>query len=407
MNPDRPFRTRLAAAAPALLAAGSLAAFAAVGGRLRAVRADRAARSAAAVGAAAAPRAADARSAALVEFASVALGGFRGVLADALWLRAGRMQDERRFVELVQLSDWIAELEPRNEEVWIFHAWNMAYNVSFLLSRPDDRWRWVGNGIALLRDRGIPLNPRAASLKQALGWFFQHKLGMKDDDASPLYRTEWAREIASYLGPDGAAPAEDSFAERELADALRMDGATMRLLERRFGPIDWRVPCASSLYWGFLGTADPADGRADLSCRRMVYQSLMAMARADGRLASAPDGEDWSFDAAVRPNPALAPGAISYAEDCMRESSFSGIRYAYLYFLRDMMGLALLEKRDGDARAFHEKFVSFFEPLGLADAVPPFENLRSVPPTVFDDLIERADLDRTHGHGPHSAKEIH
>lgn len=386
METARPFSARLRAAAPALLAAAGLAAFAATGPRLRAARKARAPRSAAL-----APRASDARVSALVDFASVALGGFRGALADLLWLRAGRMQDERRFVELVQLSDWVAELEPRNEEVWIFHAWNMAYNVSFLLSRPDDRWRWVENGISLLRDRGIPLNPRSAALKQALGWFFQHKVGMPDDEASPHYRTVWAREIGAYLGEGGRAPAEGSFAEEELAETFRMDAGAMRAMEAEVGPVDWRVPAASAFYWGRLGADDAADAGGDsLSCRRVAYQSLMAMARGAGRLEGDPSDEGWSFDEAVRPNPALAAGTVAYTEDCMAANGFSGIRFAYVYFLRDMIALSLFEDRESDARAFYGKLSDFFAERGLASEVPSFGDLPSTDPQLFSDLLDRS-----------------
>lgn len=380
--------SRLSKTAPVLLACAALAVFAAVGPRLRAARRRAAPRPSAA---SAALGSQDRRAAALVEFASVALGGFRGVLADMLWIRAGRMQEERRFVELVQLSDWVSELEPRNEEVWIFQAWNMAYNVSFLLHRPDDRWRWVRNGIALLRDRGIPLNPRSPALLQALGWFFQHKIGMDADEASPWYRTAWAREIGGYLGLDGSAPPEDSFAAEELAGQFRMDARTMRELEERFGPVDWRVPDASSLYWGWLGTELGGDGKDSLACRRMVYQSLMAMARGAGRLAGDPDGEDWVFEAV--PEPRLAPATAAYAEECLEASPFSGIRHAYVYFLRDMAALALLQGREGDARAFHAKLVAFFEPFGLAGEVPPLGAVLSSDADLFAGLLSRAGFD--------------
>ena len=51
------------------------------------------------------PGAADAldNSPPLVAFTTVALGGFRGILADVLWLRAIRMQEEGNYFELVQL----------------------------------------------------------------------------------------------------------------------------------------------------------------------------------------------------------------------------------------------------------------------------------------------------------------
>lgn len=367
---------------PVAVAAAAFAVFAAAGPRLRAARRARAP-------AAAPASAGDARSAALVQFASVALGGFRGLVADALWLRAGRMQEQRRFVELVQLSDWVARLEPENEDVWIFHAWNMAYNVSFLLSRPDDRWRWVENGIALLRDRGLPVNPRSAALKQALGWFFQHKIGMPADEAAPFYRTAWAREIAPYLDEDGAAPAPGSFAEEELGEQFRMDAALMRTLAGRFGPIDWRVPAASSFYWGWLGaeTSDP-DDRAVSSCRRMVYQSLMELARGAGRLVGDPDDPDWTF--AARPVPALAPATLAYVRDCLAHSDFSGTRYAYVFFLRDMVAFALAEGRAEDARTFHAELVSFFGAFGLGGDVPALDGFFDAPPDVFDALLVRA-----------------
>ena len=58
----------------------------------------------------------------LVTFTTVALGGFRGMLADFLWLRASRLQQEGQYFELVQLADWITKLEPRFTTVWAYHA---------------------------------------------------------------------------------------------------------------------------------------------------------------------------------------------------------------------------------------------------------------------------------------------
>jgi hypothetical protein len=36
----------------------------------------------------------------------VALGGFRGLIVNALWIRASEMQDEDKFFEMAQLADW-------------------------------------------------------------------------------------------------------------------------------------------------------------------------------------------------------------------------------------------------------------------------------------------------------------
>ena len=324
----------------------------------------------------------------LVRFASVALGGFRGVIADALWFRADRLQDERRFVELVQLSDWITALDPANEEAWVFHAWNMAYNVSFLLSRPDDRWRWVEGGISLLRDRGVPLNPSSAEIRRNLGWFFQHKIGMESDEASPFYRTEWAREIAACLGEGGAAPAAGSIASAELAETLGMDAALMAELEGRYGPVDWRVPAASSLYWGWTALGCAADDKERVSALRMVYQSLCAMAFDAGRLVGDPEAEGWSFRATV--NPELADSAIACVEDALRESPFAGIRHAYVGALREATALRAFQGREADSRALHEKLRAFFAENGVTDGVPAWEDLPAAPFDWSDRLLERA-----------------
>ena len=88
---------------------------------------------------------------------------------------------------------------------------NLAYNVTVLMTRPEDRWHWVYNGIRLLRDRGIPLNPESATLKRELGWIFQHKIGTDSDASSAYFRTRWAQEMAPCLLPDGAAPEPGFF----------------------------------------------------------------------------------------------------------------------------------------------------------------------------------------------------
>src|SRR5215475_7429447 len=48
----------------------------------------------------------------MLAFTTVALGGFRGLIANALWIRANDLQQEDKFFEQVQLSDWITKLQP-------------------------------------------------------------------------------------------------------------------------------------------------------------------------------------------------------------------------------------------------------------------------------------------------------
>src|SRR5437867_13365367 len=63
----------------------------------------------------------------VLAFTTVALGGFRGLIVNALWIRASEMQDEDEFFEMAQLADWITKLEPDVVQVWLYQAWRMAY----------------------------------------------------------------------------------------------------------------------------------------------------------------------------------------------------------------------------------------------------------------------------------------
>src|ERR1043166_1702517 len=66
----------------------------------------------------------------VLAFTTVALGGFRGLIANMLWIRASELQDDDKFFEMAQLADWITKLEPHFVHVWLVQAWNMAYNIS-------------------------------------------------------------------------------------------------------------------------------------------------------------------------------------------------------------------------------------------------------------------------------------
>src|SRR5215471_14574056 len=87
----------------------------------------------------------------VLAFTTKALGGFRGLISNALWIRANELQEDGKYFEMVQLSDWITKLEPHLPAVWVHLAWNMAYNISIKFNDPADRWMWVERGLNLLR----------------------------------------------------------------------------------------------------------------------------------------------------------------------------------------------------------------------------------------------------------------
>src|SRR4249919_3800948 len=59
----------------------------------------------------------------VLAFTTVALGGFRGLISNMLWIRASELQDNDKFFEMSQLADWITKLEPHFSIVWTHQAW--------------------------------------------------------------------------------------------------------------------------------------------------------------------------------------------------------------------------------------------------------------------------------------------
>lgn len=135
-----------------------------------------------------------------VALATAALGSFRGLLVDVLWTRAEQLQDEGEYYEARTLARWITTLQPRFAKVWSFQAWNMAYNISTTSDDPGERWNWIGQGVALLRDRGIPLNPKSPSLYRELGFIFHDKIGGTNDASHWFYKAQLARDMQECLG---------------------------------------------------------------------------------------------------------------------------------------------------------------------------------------------------------------
>src|ERR1700723_1826356 len=139
----------------------------------------------------------------MLAFTTVALGGFRGLISNYLWIRANDLQLDDKFFEAAQLADWITDLEPHFTQVWLFQAWNMAYNISVKFKDFPDRWRWVERGIELLRDNGLRYNPNDSLIYRELAWFFRHKMGQDMEDANGYYKQEWAKEMTPFFGANG------------------------------------------------------------------------------------------------------------------------------------------------------------------------------------------------------------
>jgi hypothetical protein len=268
------------------------------------------------------------------------LGGFRGLIANALWIRSTQLQEDGKYFEMVQLADWITKLEPHIVNVWQVQAWNMAFNISVKFPNHEDRWRWVQRGIELLRDEALRYNPDQPLLYADLAWLFQFKMGQNMDDAHFYYKLAWANEMTALLQGVGSRfegliqPQTPEHQERArlLRTKYKMDPAKMLEVNERYGPLDWRLPEAHGIYWASVGLDK---SRKDEDARRLrtaIYQG-MNLSFQRGRLVLSSN-----MPPRLLPNLSIAPKVdLAFQEQLANSPPHltNGVANAYRNFLRD------------------------------------------------------------------------
>jgi hypothetical protein len=325
----------------------------------------------------------------VLAFTTVALGGFRGLISNALWMRANELQEQGKYFEMAQLADWITKLEPGFAQVWTVQAWNMAYNISvkFKDNPPgdfSDRWRWVQRGIELLRDEGLRYNPNEPLLYVELAWFFHHKLGDNLDDGNMFYKERWAAEMATLLG-DTNRPNFDVLIDpqtdadrarvRTLRERYKLDPALMRAVNAEYGPLEWRLPESHAIYWAARGmkqaALDPERfNREEMDrLRRSIYQAMMR-AFQRGRLISHGEGRLFQFG----PNLDIIDKVSATYEQLMNEEDVKirdGIATAHRNFLGDAVYFLYTYNRIREAQQWFDYLAKLYPDRPLLSRPAP------------------------------------
>ena len=292
----------------------------------------------------------------VLAFTTVALGGFRGLIANALWVRAVELQDAGKYFEMVQLADWITKLQPHIPTVWIAQAWNMSYNISIKFQNPADRWLWVERGITLLRDQALKYNPQESNLYRELAWHFQHKIGANLDDAHKYYKQLWIEKMSEVLGggrPNWAELTNPTTPEaaarlKTLREVYKMDPAIMKEADDAYGPLDWRMPETQAIYWAWIGLSKSKNEEL-IKLRRVIYQS-MQLAFQRGRLVESRMG-----NIAFAPNLDIIPHVSKAYEDMMVQDPEQAkqIRTGHKNFLRDAVYFLYCHNRVAEANRWY------------------------------------------------------
>lgn len=310
-----------------------------------------------------------------------ALGGFRGLISNFLWMRANDLQMNDQYFEAAQLADWITDLEPHFTQVWVYQAWNMAYNISVKFTSPADRWRWVKNGIELLRDRGLRYNPDDLLIYRELAWFYQHKMGANLDDANAYYKTQWAEDMTPFFGPHGTnfdalinpRTAEERTNVFILKTKYKIDPVFAEKVNTEWGPLDWRLPEAHAIYWGSLGL-EKAKEHPDkvvpgdvITVRRIIYQSMM-QAFQHGQIIDNP----FEHTAALGPNLAIIPKVNDAYETMMREDTNDAhnIAIGHRNFLLDAVYYLYEDNRVPEARKWYDEVIQKYPDKTILENEP-------------------------------------
>ena len=116
-------------------------------------------------------------------------------------------------------------------------------------------------------------------------------MGQNMDDANLYYKEQWAAEMTPFFGPNGTN--FDGLIHPQTAEArstapdcstnkYKMDPVFAKKVDEEWGPLDWRLPEASAIYWAALGLEKAEENpgkvakKSDLiTLRRSIYQSML------------------------------------------------------------------------------------------------------------------------------------
>jgi len=103
------------------------------------------------------------------------IGGFRGIMIDYLWIKVVGLEQKHKYFEAAALVDLIQKLQPNIAATWSFNSWNLAYNISTDYRSPENKWRWIQQGIQVINE-GKRRIPNSADLWHKAGWIYYHKV---------------------------------------------------------------------------------------------------------------------------------------------------------------------------------------------------------------------------------------
>lgn len=129
------------------------------------------------------------------ELSLAALGGFRAIVANFLWISVTKSWEDQTWTRVRTLADLAVTLQPRVLFFWENGAWHLAWNASVSVvkyaeeGKSEERKRfesrkWIDAGIDML-ERGIRANPEKHGLYLRMAELYWQRL--EDFEMSAQY----------------------------------------------------------------------------------------------------------------------------------------------------------------------------------------------------------------------------
>jgi hypothetical protein len=160
------------------------------------------------------------------------LAGFRGVVADFLWIQSHSYWEKKEWLRQYRNIELVTLLQPQSVMFWDLGQWHMAWNIAYG-ARSDPANRTEAEGIKREREwqqrareflsRGIDNLPNRYDLYFALGWLYWQKLNKWQPDAD--------ERAAEYFGVAAAFPDAPTYVGRLHAHALEKAGKRQQAYE--------------------------------------------------------------------------------------------------------------------------------------------------------------------------------
>lgn len=169
-----------------------------------------------------------------------ALGGFRTVAADLLWMKVDNLWDGGAWYLLPSVMESVVQLDPYFLLAWQVYGWHLAYNLNAESLLDVDKRYWLDQGLQVL-ERAVMINSDSSEMTQELAWALYDRAHDLDKAAEYFYRAAELPEAKAFSARLYYRAYEQSLNFKKLWPALKYamgkfkdDNAHQRLTHRDY-----------------------------------------------------------------------------------------------------------------------------------------------------------------------------